>query len=313
MFNLQMKMEQSMIDCSIFIKLINKKKMSGEKKELVFKKIGIAIAFSPRLEALIAEAAKMQIGLKSELVFIHVGNKSEEDIKTLNEYLEKYDLLNNSKLIWQEGETVETILNICNEEQLDLLVAGALEKESLIKYIMGSVARKLSRKIKCSMLMLTEPKIESSPLNYIVVEGSNNPKTENTIAVAIEIAKAFKVKNVDIIQETDLNKAVLIRSDEFKENEVAKHKENLIEEEDKRLNYILSCNDCGNLKINIDRIEGKPGYIISKYAREHHADLLILNSPDRKMNLIDRVFPTDIEFALADLPCNLLLVNIKED
>jgi nucleotide-binding universal stress UspA family protein len=308
-----MKMEQSMIDCSIFIKLINKKKMSGEKKELVFKKIGIAIAFSPRLEALIAEAAKMQIGLKSELVFIHVGNKSEEDIKTLNEYLEKYDLLNNSKLIWQEGETVETILNICNEEQLDLLVAGALEKESLIKYIMGSVARKLSRKIKCSMLMLTEPKIESSPINYIVVEGSNNPKTENTIAVAIEIAKAFKVKNVDVIQETDLNKAVLIRSDEFKENEVAKHKENLIEEEDKRLNYILSCNDCGDLKINIDRIEGKPGYIISKYAREHHADLLILNSPDRKLNLIDRVFPTDIEFALADLPCNLLLVNIKED
>jgi len=287
--------------------------MSGVKKELVFKKIGIAIAFSPRLEALIAEAAKMQVGLKSEMVFIHVGNKSEEDVKTINEYLEKYNLLNNSKLIWQEGETVETILNICNEEQLDLLVAGALEKESLIKYIMGSVARKLSRKIKCSMLMLTEPKIESSPLKSIVVEGSNNPKTENTIAVAIEIAKAFKVKNVDVIQETDLNKAVLIRSDEFKENEVAKHKENLIEEEDKRLNYILSCNDCGDIKINIDRIEGKPGYIISKYAREHHADLLILNSPDRKLNLIDRVFPTDIEFALADLPCNLLLVNIKED
>ena len=184
--------------------------MSGEKKELVFKKIGIAIAFSPRLEALIAEASKMQVGLKSEMVFIHVGNKSEEDVKTINEYLEKYNLLNNSKLIWQEGETVETILNICNEEQLDLLVAGALEKESLIKYIMGSVARKLSRKIKCSMLMLTEPKIESSPLKSIVVEGSNNPKTETTIAVAIEIAKAFKVKNVDVIQETDLNKAVLI-------------------------------------------------------------------------------------------------------
>jgi hypothetical protein len=287
--------------------------MSGEKKELVFKKVGIAIAFSPRLESLIAEASKIQVGLKSEMVFIHVGNKSEEDVKTINEYLEKYNLLNNSKLIWQEGETVETILNICDEEQLDLLVAGALEKESLIKYIMGSVARKLSRKIKCSMLMLTEPKIESSPIKSIVVEGSNNPKTENTIAVAIEIAKAFNVKNVDVIQETDLNKAALIRSDEFKENEVAKHKENLIEEEEKRLNYILSCNDCGDLKINIDRIEGKPGYIISKYAREHHADLLVLNSPDRKLNLLDRVFPTDIEFALADLPCDLLLVNVKED
>jgi nucleotide-binding universal stress UspA family protein len=287
--------------------------MSEEKKVLVFKKIGIAIAFSPRLEALIAEASKMQVGLKSEMIFIHVGNKSNEDVITLNEYLEKYNLLNNSKLIWQDGDTVETILNICEEEQLDLLVAGALEKESLINYIMGSVARKLSRKIKCSMLMLTEPKIESNPINYIVVEGSNNPKTENTIAVAIEIAKVFKVSNVDVIQETDLNKAALIRSDEFKENEMAMHKENLIQEEDKRLNYILSCNDCGSLKINIERIEGKPGYIITKYAREHHADLLVLNSPDRKLNLIDRVFPTDIEFALADLPCNLLLVNIKEE
>jgi len=287
--------------------------MNGEKKELVFKKIGIAIAFSPRLEALIAEASKMQVGLKSELVFIHIGKKNNADEQTINEYLEKYDLLNSSKLIWQDGETVETILAICDEEQLDLLVAGALEKESLIKYFMGSVARNLSRKVKCSMLMLTEPKIESSPINYIVVEGSNNPKTENTIAVAIEIAKAFKVKNVDVIQETDLNKAALIRSDEFKENEMAKHKENLIEEEDKRLNYILSCNDCGDLKINIERIEGKPGYIISKYARDHHADLLILNSPDRKLNLIDRVFPTDIEFALADLPCDLLLVNVKEE
>lgn len=287
--------------------------MSGEKKELVFKKIGIAIAFSPRLEALIAEASKMQVGLKSEMVFIHIGKKNHTDEQTINDYLAKYDLLNSSKLIWKEGETVETILNICDEEQLDLLVAGALEKESLIKYFMGSVARKLSRKVKCSMLMLTEPKIESNPINYIVVEGSNNPKTENTIAVAIEIAKAFKVSNVDVIQETDLSKAVLIRSDEFKENEMAKHKENLIEEEDKRLNYILSCNDCGNLKINIERIEGKPGYIISKYARDHQADLLVLNSPDRKLNLIDRVFPTDIEFALADLPCDLLLVNVKED
>jgi nucleotide-binding universal stress UspA family protein len=233
--------------------------MSGEKKELVFKKIGVAIAFSPRLEAIISEASKMQKGLQSEIVFIHVGKKNELDVKTLNEYLEKYNLLNNSKLIWNEGEIVETILQICEDEQLDLLVAGALEKESLIKYIMGSVARKLSRRVKCSMLMLSEPKIESNPLKNIVVEGSDNPKTENTIAVAIEIAKAFKVKNVAVIQETDLNKAALIRSDEFREEEMAMHKENLIQEEVKRLNYILSCNDCGNIKINIERIEGKPG------------------------------------------------------
>ena len=282
--------------------------MSAETKELIFKKIGIAIAFSPRLEAIIAEAVKMQKGFVSNLFFIHVGKQSADDEKTLNELFDKYNL-NNSQLIWREGEPVETILQICEDEQFDLLVAGALEKESLIKYFMGSVARKLSRRVKCSMLMLTEPMIESNPLKRIVVEGSDNPKTVNTIAKAIEIAKAFDVKYVDVIQETDLSKAALIRSDEFKENEMAQHKEQLINEENKKLDFILSCNDCGGLKVNVERIEGKPGYVITKYAREINADLLVLNSPDRKLNLIDRVFPVDIEFALADLPCNLLLVN----
>jgi nucleotide-binding universal stress UspA family protein len=282
--------------------------MSEENKELIFKKIGIAVAFSPRLEAIIAEASKMQNGFFAELIFIHIGNKNTEDELALKALLTKYHL-GNAKLLWREGDPVESILQICDEEELNLLVAGALEKESLIKYFMGSVARKLSRRVKCSMLMLTEPMIESNPIKRIVVEGSDNPKTVNTITKAIEIAKAFNVKYVDVIQETDLSKAALIRSDEFKENEMAHHKEQLISEENKKLEYILSCNDCGGLKVNVERIEGKPGYVITKYARENEADLLVLNSPDRKLNLIDRVFPTDIEFALADLPCNLLLVN----
>lgn len=282
--------------------------MSEENKELIFKKIGIAVAFSPRLEAIIAEASKMQNGFFAELIFIHIGKKNTEDELALKTLLAKYNL-GNAKLLWREGEPVETILQICDKEELNLLVAGALEKESLIKYFMGSVARKLSRKVKCSMLMLTEPMVESNPLKHIVVEGSDNPKTVNTIAKAIEIAKAFKVESIDVIQETDLSKAALIRSDEFKENEMAQHKELLINEENKKLDFILSCNDCGSLKINVERIEGKPGYVITKYAREINADLLVLNSPDRKLNLIDRVFPVDIEFALADLPCNLLLVN----
>jgi nucleotide-binding universal stress UspA family protein len=282
--------------------------MNEENKELIFKKIGIAIAFSPRLEAIIAEASKMQKGFFAELVFIHIGNKNAADELALKTLLEKYNL-GNSKLLWRDGETVEAILQICDDEELNLLVAGALEKESLIKYFMGSVARKLSRRVKCSMLMLTEPMVASNPLKHIVVEGSDNPKTVNTIAKAIEIAKIFKVQNIDIIQETDLSKAALIRSDEFKENEMAHHKEQLISEENKKLDFILSCNDCGELKVNVARIEGKPGYVISKYARENNASLLVLNSPDRKLNLIDRVFPSDIEFALADLPCNLLLIN----
>ena len=288
--------------------------MSEEKIESAFNKIGIAIAFSPRIEAIVAEAAQLQRMFSAQLVFIHIGNQTEEQEKYLFELINTNGIARTQyQILWKEGDTVDTILAICDEQAIDLLVAGALEKENLIKYFMGSVARKLSRRVKCSMLMLTEPSLEPKPIKHIVVEGPDHVKTKNTIAVAFEYAKASNAETVDIIQETDLKKAALIRSDEFKENEIAEHKEQLFKEEDQKLDYILSCNDCGGLIINTERIEGKPGYVISKYAREHEADLLILNSPDRKLNLIDRVFPNDIEFALADLPCNLLLVNMKED
>lgn len=288
--------------------------MSAEKTESVFNKIGIAIAFSPRIEAIVAEAAHLQKVFNAHIVFIHIGKQTAEQENYLLQLINNKNIASaNYQIIWKDGDTVDTILNICDEEAIDLLVAGALEKENLIKYFMGSVARKLSRRVKCSMLMLTEPSENPANIKHIVVEGADHVKTKNTIAVAFEYAKAYNAQTVDIIQETDLTKAALIRSDEFKENETAQHKELLIKEEDQKLDYILSCNDCGNIKINTERIEGKPGYVISKYAREHEADLLILNSPDRKLNLIDRVFPNDIEFALADLPCNLLLVNVKED
>ncbi|MDZ4667548.1 MAG: universal stress protein [bacterium] len=282
--------------------------MSG--KELTFKKIAIAIAFSPRCEALVAEAKWLQDAFHSPILFIHVGKKTMQEEQYLKHLLHRFHLDRpENKIIWKEGEPVETILETVNEEKIDLLVAGALEKESLVKYFLGGVSRQLSRKIRCSMLMLTEPSIHPIGFKNIVVEGTDHPKTENTIAIAVQWAKASNSESVAIIQESDLNKLALIRHDEWKEDEVGEKKEAFLREEDEKLDEILSCTDCGKLKILTERIEGKPGYVISQYARKHKACLLVVNSPDKPMNLLDRVFPHDIEYALAELPCNLLIVH----
>jgi nucleotide-binding universal stress UspA family protein len=280
--------------------------------ELTFEKIGIAIAFSPRCEALVAEAKWLQNTFQSKIVFIHVGKKSLQEEQYLKHLLHRFNLDQpETEILWKEGDPVDTIIEVVNSEKIDLLVAGALEKESLLKYVMGGVSRQLSRKIRCSMLMLTEPSIHPKGYNFLVVEGTDHPKTENTISIAINWAKASGSEHVDIIQESDLNKLALIRHDEWRENEVGEKKEAFLKEEDEKLEEILRCTDCGKLEINTERIEGKPGYVISKYAREKEADLLVVNSPDKPMNLLDRVFPHDIEYALAELPCNLLIVHPK--
>ncbi|MFY8190188.1 MAG: universal stress protein [Bacteroidia bacterium] len=277
-----------------------------------FSKIALALAFSPRCESLLAEVKMLQEKFACKLVFIHVGEKSLQEEQYLKHLLHRFHLDQpENEIIWRKGEPVETIIDICQTEQIDLLVAGALEKESLINYVFGGISRQLSRKIKCSMLLLTEPNIHPKGFTHLVVEGTDHPKTENTIATAVQWAKVFNSKRVDIIQENDLSKIALIRSEELKEHEAGERKKEILSEEDLKLKEIIRCSDCGNLAIHTERIEGKPGYVISKYAKDHEADLLVINSPDKPLNLLDRVFPHDMEYALANLPCNLLIVHPK--
>ncbi len=278
--------------------------------EIPFRKIAVAVAFSPRCEALIAEAKLLQDCLKASMIFVHVGKKSLQEEQYLKHLLHRFGLDSaNNSVIWEEGDPVETILQVCQKEEVDLLVAGALEKEGLVKYFLGGVSRKLSRRAKCSMLMLTEPSIHPGGFKHLVVEGSDHPKSDYTIATAIALGRAFKIEELDIVQETDLSKMALLRHEELKQNEAEEIREKFLQEENQKLEDILSCKDCTGLNINTERIEGKPGYVISKFARDKNADLLVLNSPDKQMGIIDRVFPHDIEYALADLPCNLLIVQ----
>lgn len=283
-----------------------------KKPPFPFSKIAVAIGFTPRIEAILAESRRLQKIFNAQLVFIHIGEKSLQQEQYLKHLLHRFELDGDTnKLVWEQGDPVEKILTICKEEDVDLLVAGALEKESMLKYFMGSIARNLCRKAKCSILMLREPNILSKPVKRIVVEGSDHPKTVYSIETAVYVGKKTGAADVFVIQEQDAGKMALIRSDAFSDNEADNHKEKIVIEEVGKLNDILACTDCGNLKITTERLDGKPGYVISNFARQHQADLLVLNSPDTKLNLLDRVFPHDIEFALADLPCDLLIVHSR--
>ncbi len=286
-----------------------------EKKPVYpFEKIAVAVAFSPNIEAIIAASKRLQNIFNVSILFIHVGNHDAAQETYLKELITRFAFeQNNHEIIWETGDTVDKILEVCKARQVDLLVAGALEKESLLKYFLGSVARKLCRRAKCSILMLRDPDLLNKPVQRIVVEGSDHPKTVATIEAAIYVAKATHALAVDVIQEEDPGRLALIRSDAFTDNEADNNREKMLKHENEKLEEILSCTDCGNLKVNVERLEGKPGFMITKYAREHEADLLVLNSPDTKLNVIDRVFPHDIEFALADLPCDLLIVHSRTD
>jgi len=289
-------------------------KIPDNGKKSFFEKIAVAVAFSPRCESIIAEAKDLHNKFNSQIIFIHVGSKSLQHEQYLKDLISRFDFdSTKTSIIWREGDTVEQINAVCTEENVDLLVAGALEKESLFSYFLGNTARKLCRKCRCSILMLTEPSIHPVGFKKIISQGAANKKSKLNIETAIEIARAYGVKEVVVVKEADLSKLALTRRENQEIPENINLGETFISESNIEFEDLVKEINESDVSLTIENIEGKPGYVICQYAKKIEADLLVLNSSDRIPNFLDRVFPSDIEYALAELPCNVLITHFKDN
>lgn len=277
-----------------------------------FETIAVAISFSPRCQPVLAEAKRLSDVLGSSLLLLHIGEKTSEKEQELDEMMSNVGVNPNlSRVIWMEGEPVDTILKLCKLNIVDLLVLGALEKENLLKFYIGSIARNISRKAKCSVLLLTSPTDEPMKFKKIIVNGVENPKTIHTINTSVYLAKHLKVKDITIVNEVDISGLAMAIADNSTAPQAKEIKRHITDESEETLQTIIDKIDAGDIKVTDKIIKGKPGYAISKYARDKKADLLVINSPDTHLNVFDRIFTHDIEYILADLPCNVLIVHSR--
>jgi len=62
-----------------------------------------------------------------------------------------------SPIHYEEGDPAEAILAALARENIDVLVAGALEKKIVLHPFLGNVARRLVREANCSVMLFTHP------------------------------------------------------------------------------------------------------------------------------------------------------------
>jgi nucleotide-binding universal stress UspA family protein len=277
-----------------------------------FETVAVAIAFSPRLEAILMETKRMVNMFGSQLVIIHVGKKDAHHEEVLEKLMNKIGFSKiKFRVIWMEGEPIDTILKLCKLNVVDLLVLGALEKENLYKYYVGSIARTISRRAKCSVLLLTNPSINPKKMRKVVVNGVDNPKTIHTLKTTHYLAKQEKIADFTVVQEINTPMLSMTIAESGTEPEVSKIKKEMQDEDFTRLNALINSIDKQGMNIDLKVVKGKPGYAISNFARQYHYDLIVFNSPDTHLGIFDRIFTHDIEYVLADMPCNLLIVHSR--
>lgn len=275
-----------------------------------YRKLGLAIAFSPRLEALLHESARLKKLWQAELVLIHVGDTEKDAPQTLSSLLNKAGLSPDEvKVRWEKGDPGQRILAVCQEEKIDLLIAGALKQENLLQYYLGTIGRQILRKADCSVLLLLKPSATPKPFREIVVNAEEGPYLHQTLTVACELSRIEQPLWLHVVREIKMYGLTITSSEHCSEEEYSQLKTDLVLQEINTVEKLLSPIPHDGLKINIKILAGKSGFEVSQFAIRKQADLLITAAPPRKYSILDRIFPHDEEHIFADLPCNLLIVN----
>jgi nucleotide-binding universal stress UspA family protein len=277
----------------------------------MFNKVAVAIAASPTLEALLAEAKRLQDLFGSEILLLHVRrNEEKEEVKRLREAMKMSRFIpEKTKLFFENGDPATAILNFCKKKEVDLLVAGALKKENIFRAYLGSVGRKIIRAANCSILILVEPSEQPSPFREIVVDGSEQSNTQRVLEVACEIGLKQRANHVHILKDIKLYGLTMAMASEDSENEYAEQRRRLIQGEIESIKKRLKHIQTDKLNINIKIISGKRGFEISRFARKVSAELVVMAGAGKKLGLMDRIMTHDLEYLLADIPTNMLIIH----
>lgn len=286
-------------------------------QEARFKKILMGFAFSPNLKANVFEAMRLATFLDGNLFFLHVGEKTAAKEKTFLEILKDSPVgPKQVKILWEEGKPDKTIIAQCRLHNIDLLLLGALQRENLVKFYLGSIARKITRKAPCSVLLLIKPSVEQISSQHMVVNAFDGEQTQTTIAAALKFAQALDIPKITLVEEISRSKVAVDVDDDRSLRKATLRKEKLNRLEISRVNEILSRFPASlkeNKLIVSQSIFGGRGYSIGHYAKVVRADLLITNAEKKNSSLWSRIFTKDLEHILSELPTDVLIVQKEEN
>src|SRR5215468_11880677 len=165
-----------------------------------YKKIAVATTFSPRFKHVLAEAKRIRDHFGAELHLIHVGKRNQETPKKFSEVIAELGLPADSPIHYEEGDPAEAILAALARENIDVLIAGALEKEIVLHQFLGNVARRLVREANCSVMLFTHPEKNPKPLRRIVFVADHSKDELHALKTTLLLAEAESCERLYVIE-----------------------------------------------------------------------------------------------------------------
>jgi nucleotide-binding universal stress UspA family protein len=268
-----------------------------------YKTIAVATTFSPRFKHVLAEAKRIRDRFGAELHLIHVGKPDQETPRKFSDVLSELELPADSPIHYEEGDPAEAILAVLARENIDMLVAGALEKEIVLHSFLGNVARRLVREANCSVILFTHPQKRPKPLRRIVFIADHSQQGLVAFKTTLMLAEAESCERLYVI-------GIITAFDEARASigdatGSTTHKPNH-GEEDPLEEFVLSAG-VTEVPIETRLIKGATGLAASDFVRSVEADLLVVPLPKSRETV--QQLPSNIAWVSDVIPCNLWIVR----
>jgi nucleotide-binding universal stress UspA family protein len=293
----------------IIYKKIVKFIFSKKYMNIPFKNIGLAVTFSPCGEALVKEAARLRDLFNIPLTLIHAGDISGENGLLLKEMMARAGLDDSSvNIACADGQPSKVILKIAKENNIDLLIAGALEKENLIKYYVGSVARTIMREAHCSVLIIPSNMQPVSGYKNFFMPVDYSAESEKKIKMIYDFALLEKASEFVLVREFKAHGLAMTIYDSGSSSETENIRTKWQKEEEGKLSAYVKELALSGVPVTCECMYGDEYTGVVQYIKDRNDALLVIQAPENQ-NYISRLFPRNAELIFENLPCPLLIIR----
>jgi nucleotide-binding universal stress UspA family protein len=265
-----------------------------------YRTIAVASTFSPRFRQVLSEAKRIRDRFGSDLQLIYVGELSEEVAAKFRDVLAQLSLPPESTIYYEQGDPAAGILRTLADHGIDMIVAGALEKELVLHQFLGNVARRLVREASCSVMLFTKPESEPKPLRKLVFVADHSEHAREALKKTLPLAAAEQSEGlyvIRVITTFDQARASLQTSGNEKIKSSA-------DEEAELENFVLSAGPT-EVPIEVRCIRGNTGFAVADFVQSIEADLLVVPVPLTS----DHSLPSNIAWITDVIPCNLWVIR----
>ena len=268
-----------------------------------YRKIAVASTFSPRFKHVLAEAKRIQERFSADLHLIYVGEEDEETKMKFSEALAQLQLPADSTIHYEKGSPAEAILGALAREEIDMIVAGALEKETVLHPFLGNVARRLVREARCAVMLFTKPATKPKPLRRIVFVADYSDHGLQALKRTLPLAAAESCERLYVIR-------IITTFDQVRESirvSTAGHEKPRAEDEEAAVEEFVLSAGATDVPIEARCIRGNTGLAASDFVQSVKADLLVV--PLQKSAGAIQQLPGNIAWVTDVIPCNLWVIR----